>query len=249
MAIGQNRIIHRFIRPISDYEEGGVYYNQVIPIDTQAYAYYPPERERDFELYYVFGDGIHTYVEIRDGKSVSDTVEEYPVLNEDWIQRIKHIHSFEIEIVDTLPYPGVDHTLYLVVKDNDDPTKKFPVDKNYYDEYLWINNKYEYIGCTGDFVEHSELVAENIKYTNSKYSTMSNSKQALDLVLDRTKTYVHSQGEASAEWIIEHNMDNYPSVTVVNSAEEVVIGNITYITANKIKIEFKSAFKGKAFLN
>ena len=78
---------------------------------------------------------------------------------------------------------------------------------------------------------------------------MSNSKQALDLVLDRTKTYVHSQGEASAEWIIEHNMNNYPSVTIVNSAEEVVIGNITYITANKIKIEFKSAFKGKAFLN
>ena len=39
MIVGQKRIIHRFIRPISDYEEGGTYYNQVIPIDTQAYAH------------------------------------------------------------------------------------------------------------------------------------------------------------------------------------------------------------------
>ena len=102
MAIGQNKIIHRFIRPISDYEEGGIYYNQVIPIDTQAYAYYPPERERDFELYYIFGDGIHTYTEIRDGKSISEIIEEYPVLNQDFVDLVKSIHSFEIEVVEYL---------------------------------------------------------------------------------------------------------------------------------------------------
>ena len=247
MAIGQNRIIHRFIRPISDYEKGGVYYNQVIPIDTQAYAYYPPERERDFELYYVFGDGVHTYTEIRDGKTISDIVEEYPVMDEEWIQRIKHIHSFEIETVDTLPEEGKDHVLYLVVKAPDDPTIKFPEGYNYYDEYLWIDGKYEYIGCTGDFVEHHELIADNIQYTNSEYPDISNVKEALDTAL--AKTYVHIQGEASAVWIIKHDLNNYPSVTVINSADEVVLGNVTYITSNEVKIEFKSPFKGKALLN
>ena len=247
MAIGQNKIIHRFIRFISDYEEGGIYYNQVIPVDTQAYAYYPPEKERDFELYYVFGDGIHTYTEIRDGKSISEITEEYPVLNQDFVDLVKSIHSFEIEVVESLPQTGIDHTLYLVIKKDDDPTKKFPQNHNYYDEYLWINDKYEYIGCTGDFVEHSELIAENIRYENSEYQDLSNVKQALDIAL--AKTYIHIQGEPADTWIIEHNLNLYPSVTVVNSADEVVFGNVFYLSSNKVKIEFKSPFKGKALLN
>ena len=34
-----NKVIHRFIRERSEYEEGGALYNQIIPYNVQAYSY------------------------------------------------------------------------------------------------------------------------------------------------------------------------------------------------------------------
>ena len=79
MAINlDNRVIHRFIQDISAYELGGEYYSQIIPLDTQAYAIYP--NEEDNYLFYVIGDGEHTYTELRDGKGNGPAYKEYPVL-------------------------------------------------------------------------------------------------------------------------------------------------------------------------
>lgn len=79
MAINlDNRVIHRFIRDISEYELGGKFYSQIIPLDTQAYAIYP--NEEDNYLFYVIGDGEHTYTELRDGKGNGTAYREYPVL-------------------------------------------------------------------------------------------------------------------------------------------------------------------------
>ena len=61
--------------------------------------------------------------------------------------------------------------------------------------------------------------------------------------------YIHEQGVASAVWHIEHNLDRYPSVTIVDSAENVVVGYITYIDRNNVEVNFNGAFKGKAYLN
>lgn len=96
MATIQNKVIHRFIRSIDEYEEGGLYYNRVIPLDTQAYAYYPVENPDSTSfanisdstsiyktgLYYVLGDGDHTYTEIRDGKGNTPSAKEYPVFTQ-----------------------------------------------------------------------------------------------------------------------------------------------------------------------
>ncbi len=85
MAAIQNKVIHRFIRDVSEYEKGGLYYNRVIPLDTQAYAFY---NDDDFEkhgktgLYYVLGDGNHTYAEIRAGKGSIPSAQEYPVFTQ-----------------------------------------------------------------------------------------------------------------------------------------------------------------------
>lgn len=54
---------------------------------------------------------------------------------------------------------------------------------------------------------------------------------------------------SSSEWSITHNMNKYPSVTVVDSAGSVVIGEITYINSNQIDIKFNSEFSGKVYLN
>jgi len=66
---------------------------------------------------------------------------------------------------------------------------------------------------------------------------------------DREITYVHTQSVASAQWTIEHNLDKYPSVTVVDSAGTVVIGDCQYISRNAVVLSFIGAFSGKAYLN
>lgn len=71
----------------------------------------------------------------------------------------------------------------------------------------------------------------------------------LEQALQRADTYIFEQGIASDEWIIEHNLDKYPSVTVVDSADNTVIGYVTYDNENTITIKFNAAFKGKAYLN
>lgn len=63
------------------------------------------------------------------------------------------------------------------------------------------------------------------------------------------KHYRHSQTSSSAEWNIIHNLDKYPSVTVVDSGYTVVYGNIDYISKNEIKITFTDPFSGEAYLN
>lgn len=62
-------------------------------------------------------------------------------------------------------------------------------------------------------------------------------------------TYVHDQPVAAATWTITHNLNNYPSVTVVDSAGSVVVGNAIYDDNNQITLSFTAAFAGKAFLN
>lgn len=72
------------------------------------------------------------------------------------------------------------------------------------------------------------------------------SKQKVDELID---TYTHVQSEAAAEWVIQHNLGKHPSVTVVDSSKRVVIGEIEYKDENELKIVFRGAFSGKAFLN
>lgn len=62
-------------------------------------------------------------------------------------------------------------------------------------------------------------------------------------------TYIHEQIFSSSEWYITHNLNKYPSVTIVDSAGTVVIGDIEYVSTSVVKVIFKSAFSGKAYLN
>ena len=66
---------------------------------------------------------------------------------------------------------------------------------------------------------------------------------------DTDKTYTHNQGSASATWSITHNLNKMPSVTVVDSADNVVVGEIEYNDNNSVTITFSGAFSGKAYLN
>lgn len=62
-------------------------------------------------------------------------------------------------------------------------------------------------------------------------------------------TYIHTQMSALSVWSIEHNLDKYPSVDVVDSAGTVVCGNVQYVDRNHLTVEFSAAFAGMAYLN
>jgi hypothetical protein len=62
-------------------------------------------------------------------------------------------------------------------------------------------------------------------------------------------TYIHSQMSASAEWTINHNMGKYPSVAVVDSAGNAILGEVQYINENSLVVGFSAPFAGKAYLN
>lgn len=64
-----------------------------------------------------------------------------------------------------------------------------------------------------------------------------------------TLSYVHDQQTASATWNVTHNLNKYPSVSIVDTAGDEVIGEVHFNNANSITITFTAAFSGKAFIN
>ncbi len=52
-----------------------------------------------------------------------------------------------------------------------------------------------------------------------------------------------------AVWMINHNLNYFPHVTVVDSTNEVVNGTVSYIDGNNLKIEFVAAFSGYVLLS
>lgn len=63
------------------------------------------------------------------------------------------------------------------------------------------------------------------------------------------KSYTYKQNIPSSVWTIIHNLDKYPSVTIVDSAGSVVMGEVTYESKNKLKVTFTAEFGGSAYLN
>jgi hypothetical protein len=49
--------------------------------------------------------------------------------------------------------------------------------------------------------------------------------------------------------LITHNLDKYPSVTIVDSGFTVVYGEIEYLSKNQLEITFTNPFSGEAYLN
>ena len=58
-----------------------------------------------------------------------------------------------------------------------------------------------------------------------------------------------TQGVPSVLWTIKHDLNKFPSVTVVNEQKETVVGSIKYIDKDNITITFSAAFSGYAYLN
>ena len=113
------------------------------------------------------------------------------------------------------------------------------------------------------FTTSQKQMASNmgvVNATSNNYNDLANkpsingvalagNKTSEELNIIEDKTFVYTQAVSSDVWEIKHNLDKYPAVTVVDSGNSVVIGEIVYIDKNNIRITFISAFSGKAYFN
>lgn len=60
--------------------------------------------------------------------------------------------------------------------------------------------------------------------------------------------HIHTQASPSSTWTINHTLDGYPSVMVVDSAATVVIGEVSYVSTSQVIVEFTAPFSGYAYL-
>ena len=82
--------------------------------------------------------------------------------------------------------------------------------------------------------------------TIDKYYDIMNFVLAADA---EDKTFVFTQGAPSVQWTVQHNLNKFPSVSVVNNNNIVINGEVTYIDANNVQLNFSAGFAGKAYLN
>ncbi len=195
---------------------------------------------------------------------------------------IGKIETVKFVILDVLPEKGQGSTIYFIPKKD---TKL----SNVYEEYIWIDNKYEMIGSTDIDLsnyytkkEVDDLISEErsklaMVATTGSYNDLKDKPKDYELPkatneqlggvvvgaglnIDEggilsvsstvtSNTFVFEQDVASKKWEIVHNLNKFPSVTIVDSAMTAVVGDVQYIDKSKLIVSFSLSFSGKAYLN
>ncbi len=63
------------------------------------------------------------------------------------------------------------------------------------------------------------------------------------------KTYLYEQNTPSDTWEINHNLGKHVSVGIIDSSGQLVEGEVTYNSLNKVTIMFNGSFTGVATCN
>ena len=74
----------------------------------------------------------------------------------------------------------------------------------------------------------------------------------LDLAYIQAQTrenYVHDQQVASNTWVVVHNLNKYASINIVDTSNDIIMGEVRYNSLNQLTINFTAAISGKAYLN
>ena len=60
--------------------------------------------------------------------------------------------------------------------------------------------------------------------------------------------YVHEQLQPSSTWIVNHGMHKYPNITILDSNNRLVMGDIEYSSLDTVTLLFSESIAGKAHL-
>ena len=71
----------------------------------------------------------------------------------------------------------------------------------------------------------------------------------LTAYINSSNTFTFTQGSPATVWNVQHDLEKFPSVSVINNNNIVVYGQVEYINKNRLTITFSAALTGKAYLN
>lgn len=63
-----------------------------------------------------------------------------------------------------------------------------------------------------------------------------------------TSRFVFVQQAPLDTWVVDHPLGGFPSVSVVDSADTVVFGMVTYVNEGRVVLSFSAPFSGRAYL-
>jgi hypothetical protein len=112
---------------------------------------------------------------------------------------------------------------------------------------------YKWVSSTQDIDENNfydivlEYVSGNGSLEDEEYYLISLLLYDIDSNTDKTFTF--TQSIASSTWSVTHNLDKFPSVSVVDSGNTAVVGSVEYINENELTITFSAPFSGYAYMN
>jgi hypothetical protein len=113
-----------------------------------------------------------------------------------------------------------------------------------FDNYINLpNNFIQPLMCY--LINNMEFFAE--PNTNGLYTAQNGNKY--NLIPYRDKNYIHEQSTPSTSWIIQHNLNKYPSINIIDTAGTEVYGAINRVNQNIAIIEFSAPFSGSAICN
>jgi hypothetical protein len=102
--------------------------------------------------------------------------------------------------------------------------------------------------ATKQYVDSLVGSAEGLSFTPTDEILSNTVQDAIEEVRQKSR-YVHTQSSASTLWSITHNMRFFPNVTIVDSGDNYVVGDVRYINWNSLELTFSHSFAGKAYLS
>lgn len=88
---------------------------------------------------------------------------------------------------------------------------------------------------------------ESLINAENKIKELVEKTKGLDKVVD--KSYIHNQQVASDTWTVQHNLGKYPAVSVADTGNNEVYGDVRHINENTVELKFSHPFSGVAFFN
>lgn len=61
--------------------------------------------------------------------------------------------------------------------------------------------------------------------------------------------YVHTQNIANTTWLVNHGLEMYPNVTIVDDDNVLILGGVEYIDINTVELTFSEPITGFAYLS
>lgn len=121
--------------------------------------------------------------------------------------------------------------------------------------YAWDGNQWDQVSVSESNLSQIQdafnktVVAIDITADNENRTITLTYRDSLSIQDTYKFSHIHNQTVSSSTWNITHNLNKYPSVSIVDESNAEVIGEVEYLNPNSLTVKFSAPFSGKAFLN